>query len=73
MKAPDPNQHTLSGSPELHLRVRAALLVNGVTLTDWCQKNRTSRQFAYQCLVGKRGGKSAAQLLDQIISAAGIS
>lgn len=51
-------------------RIRAGLLLEGVTLAEWCKTHGVSRQFAYQCATGRRKGRTALQLLSRLAEAA---
>ena len=72
MKATDAQQLSAFPDRELQRRVRAAFILRGTTLAEWCAGNRVSRQFVYQALVGKRHGPTAKALRDQILSAVNL-
>jgi hypothetical protein len=67
--APCGGYPTAERGDTLHRRVRAALLLQGVTLKDWCAANGVSRQYAYQCMTGRRRGPTARRLVIQLTEA----
>jgi hypothetical protein len=72
MKASMPSSEAIDNmSPEMppYKIIRVNLLVRGVTFESLCASNGVSRQFAYQCLTGKRKGPAAHAVVQRLSEA----
>lgn len=53
----------VSGSRDLYLAVRAAFILRGTTLNEWCKANGLNRQTVEKALKGERYGRRAEAIL----------
>ncbi len=56
----------------LYRQIRAGFALQGTSMCRWCRENDISKQWAQQCLVGKRKGQAAKEMISRIAKAAGV-
>lgn len=62
----------LTPSRDLYNRVRAGFVMQGSSLTAWCNKHDVKPQNVLHCLVGSWNGPKSQALREQIAIDAGI-
>jgi hypothetical protein len=53
----------------LYQFVRARFVLKGTTLNAWCIDNKVTREWAAQCLSGRRTGPAAKALVQRLLAA----
>jgi len=67
-----PNQ-IFTPSRDLYNRVRAGFVMQGISLSSWCNAHGVKQQNVLHCLVGSWDGPKSQELRRKIISDSGIS
>jgi hypothetical protein len=66
------NINQLSPGPKLYDQVRAAFILQGATLGEWCRENDIKQPSAKSCLFGTWDGPKGRELRDRIIKESNI-
>lgn len=62
----------LTPSRDLYNRVRAGFVIQGSSLTAWCNSHGVKQQNILHCLVGSWNGPKSQALREQVVIDAGI-
>jgi len=68
----DEMTNQITPSKTLVLEVRAAFVMQGISLSRWCKQNGINMPNARLCLMGAWDGEKSRALRDRIVEAAGL-
>ena len=57
---------------DLYRSVRAAFIMQGTSLSEWCRAQGVTRQYAEKVLKGEKRGPSAQAFKQRVVAASGV-
>lgn len=67
------SEHTFTPGPDLHLKVRAAFVLKGTSLKQWCQSNGTYTSNARNALYGSWNGPAGRAMRERLVRESGLA